>query len=285
MSITSYSICIITAASYGFYVVIRVHKHKFHVGFTILLKFLHRTLFLLVDASLFRLLKVMTFDDALLRSLSTIMPVNEAGRIFEALNSDSSLENDEHLDTFSGSDVLDSTGLGRYSTSRVSTHLQNHRNFTPEPYVSLAMPFPSDDLTDVSSSGDVFSQLRRAREEDTDFCKTNAQSNRDSPQESRVKELLECNPPLQTLVNKHTEQIQSQQQILHSVPQLKGIEMEIPNQGTRVLVHDRSNQRETYTNICSQRLKQYFFDMRNNIHVSYLFLDLRLLFASNIRSS
>lgn len=201
----------------------------------------------------------MTFDDALLRSLST----------YEALISNNSLENGEHLDTFLGSDVLYSSVLGRSSTSRISTHLQNHHNFTPEPYISLAMSFPRDDIPGVPSNFYVFPQLRRAREEDTNLWKTNAQSNQE---ESR----LEHNPP---------QQIQSQQQILHPVPQLRGIEMEIPNQGTRVLVHDRGNQRETDDSKCSRRLKQYFSDMRNNIHVSYLFLDLRLLFASHIGSS
>lgn len=176
-----------------------------------------------------------------------------------------------------GSHVLSSIVLGRYSTSRIGRYyLQSHSNTTPEPYISLPMPFPSDDLLDHSSDDDIFSMLRRDREEEsekwelegaiasTDLCKTKARSNRNSLQEL-LKELQECNP---LMMNNPTQQIHFQQ--------LNGIDMQTPKQKTRVLVHEQGNQRETSTplldgSICSQRLKQYLYHLRNNNHVSCLF--------------
>lgn len=100
-----------------------------------------------------------------------------------------------------------------------------------------------------------------------------------------LKELQDCNPPLKEMMS---QQSQLQRQILQSAPQVRGLHLyipkQLPKQQMRVLLHDQGNQQETFApllddGICSRRLKQYLYHLRNNGHVSYLLWDLHLFLS------
>lgn len=282
--------------------------------------------------------------------------------ILEALISNRTLKNEEHFDSILsmtqlnpnlGSDVLNSTIVGRSSTSRfgigrdaaiavanltlpAGTYLQCHSNTTLETYSSLPMPFSSNDPVNISYNGDIFSHLCQAREKEskkqklenaigsTNLCKTKGQNSQKSLRvrkehessilapflkrprhdadqeyiqqqqqqqqniirELLLKELQDSNPHLKAMMS---QQSQLQQQILQSAPQVRGLHLQIPKQlptqQMRVLLQDQGNQQETFAPlldgcICSHRLKQYLYHLRNNRHVSYLLWDLYLFLSS-----
>ncbi|XP_057791468.1 probable transcriptional regulator SLK2 [Salvia miltiorrhiza] len=251
-------------------------------------------------------------------SLPMALPVNGAEGILEALISDSSLKNEEHfgyilslvqINQNPGSNIQNSTILGRSSTSRIGighdaavavanptlpagTYLQSHSNTTLEPYISLPVSFPSDDgLVNVSYNCDIFSQLCRAREEEsnkqklegavgsTDLCKTKRQCNQNSVPARMQREPGILAPVLKKPrlhVGQGNIQQQQQQESIQELllkeldcnPQLK---KQLPKQKMRILLHDQGNQQETSAplldgGICSRRLKQYLYHMRSNTH-------------------
>lgn len=199
-------------------------------------------------------------------------------------------------------------------TLPAGTYLQRHSNTTLEHYINHPMTCPSDDgLVNVSYNGDVFSQSCLAGEEESDkqnsegavgstnLCKTKClvrmqpehrvlaqilkkprldvnQGNIHNHQQETIEELLlkelqDGNPQLKAIM---------QQSVLHLSPHHRRFHLQmpkqLPEQKTRILLHDQCNQQETFAplldgGICSQRLKQYLYHMRNGKHVSFLFLD------------
>ncbi|KAH6818198.1 hypothetical protein C2S51_001801 [Perilla frutescens var. frutescens] len=188
-----------------------------------------------------------------------ILPCNGSEGILEALISNSSLKNEEHFDSILsmarlspnlGSDVLNSTILGRSSASRfgaghdsaialanltlpAGNYLQSHSNTSFEPYISLPTPFSSDGPVNVSYNGDMFSHLCQTRENESkkqklenairsaDSCKTRGLNNQNSlpvrrKQESSILAPVLKKPRLDDNQG-NIQQQQQEQEIIHEL--------------------------------------------------------------------
>ncbi|KAL3645385.1 hypothetical protein CASFOL_010565 [Castilleja foliolosa] len=217
--------------------------------------------------------------------ISLLLPANGDGSIFESLTYCNSLRNDEHMDHsfLSMSQMNPNPGLGVMN----SIPIQNtsvSRNM--EPYISLPsnpVSFSVNDHVNVCQSG----QKERKKKQSEKTCrpvnikKETVSSLAPSPKRPRAdvisqekvqkeifkkllsRELQERNLQLSGMIKNYGLQNQVQKPIVHSAPpQLMGFNVQIPRQvnvqtGFAPLLDG---------SICSRRLKQYLFHLRNNTH-------------------
>lgn len=102
-------------------------------------------------------------------------------------------------------------------------------------------------------------------------------------QELLFKGLQDCNPQLKEKIDQQMEQNQQHQLILPSVPHLSGVQMQVPKQRMRNMLQDLGHKVSFGTlidsSLCSRRLMQYLYHLRNRPHVSCSFLGMKCTFV------
>ncbi|GFQ06826.1 probable transcriptional regulator slk1 [Phtheirospermum japonicum] len=218
--------------------------------------------------------------------ISLLLPANGGGgSIFESLSSRNSLRNDERMDhSFLSTAQMNPNPDHSVMNSIPTQNTLISRNM--EPYTSLPskpVSFSVNNPVNVCQSG----QKERKKKPSEKTCrpvkmkKEIASSLAPSPKRPRadvisqekvqqentekllLRELQERNLQLTAMIKNYGLQNQVQKPIVHSAPpQLRGFNMQIPRQG---------NVQTGFAplldgSICSRRLKQYLYHLRNNTH-------------------
>lgn len=93
----------------------------------------------------------------------------------------------------------------------------------------------------------------------------------------QLMQVQDYNSQLKELTQQYSQKNQQHQQILHSISQLSGGHSQQPAQQMRPLLQDLGNQQVSFANlidgdICSERVMQYLYHLRNRPNVSYFLL-------------
>ncbi|KAK6137542.1 hypothetical protein DH2020_028708 [Rehmannia glutinosa] len=239
-----------------------------------------------------------------------MLPVNGAGGFLEALSSHNSLKNEEHMDsvlsmaqlnTNFASNVMNSSFLENSSTSRsaVAHELYNPVNVFrsddtfsqscrggqkgrkkqqlentkgPKSPCKTKLQTRQDPLPfQIKKEPDMLTPIPKKRRLDVNQENVHQQQQDKIIEEMMLKELQDRNPQLVAMIEQHGLRNQLQLPILHSAPQLRGFQLQLPKQQIISLMQDQGNLQTSFAplldgGICSRRLKQYLYHLRNNTH-------------------
>ncbi|KAK6158112.1 hypothetical protein DH2020_005426 [Rehmannia glutinosa] len=239
-----------------------------------------------------------------------MVPVNGAGGFLEALSSHNSLKNEEHMDsvlsmaqlnTNFASNVMNSSFLENSSTwrSAVAHELYNPVNVFrsddtfsqscrggqkgrkkqqlentkgPKSPCKTKLQTRQDPLPfQIKKEPDMLTPIPKKRRLDVNQENVHQQQQDKIIEEMMLKELRDQNPQLVAMIEQYGLRNQLQLPILHSAPQLRGFQLQLPKQQIINLMQDQGNLQTSFAplldgGICSRRLKQYLYHLRNNTH-------------------